>query len=566
MSWDFFFKKNMPNLSHINELTIASVEPGIMRGGPCQSWCLCVACASGHVDTSQKGTAPDQIWDCGLEIRLIELRLHSNQVGTRAGTAALKFLLRRNGDSSQLSPNFNLCMNLATSPRMSAESAVSKPLLEPGSLAPTTPRHPDFTEPHSSDDTPSAPLLGSELTLSHKPLAIYPPSHGDLSLSTPSKKSTFHPYNRGGTSRIIALGGLVISVLFSICSIAVGTCIAIYKPHGIFNIVLAQHNASETELLALTLNLIVTACTESIGFVHAKSLQYALASESRLHFNTNLRLFTAVRRKRWTSPNGVLFNTLMAILLIMSYVSSSLVFASVQYPSRSTLILAPAVIMLGVTLLLQAVIAYAGVRNVQIITWSSSPFDTTAALLHNDQLAPVSGQCMRDVLESRLDLGPKTPTELQRSAWKAHPTIKATIILLWSIVPACVMWSGIVLGVGSKYGLFQNLQGEHHKGIESWSLLPNSQTSTAYVSLALSGTWFFFGWCMSLITIIVIQSALTMGLHCSEVISNVVRDETAWRRATSKGGVSLSNNPLATVFGSWPNVGLFIAKPVLREL
>ena len=28
----------MLNLSHINELTIASVEQGIMRGGPCQFW------------------------------------------------------------------------------------------------------------------------------------------------------------------------------------------------------------------------------------------------------------------------------------------------------------------------------------------------------------------------------------------------------------------------------------------------------------------------------------------------------------------------------------------------
>jgi hypothetical protein len=84
--------------------------------------------------------------------------------------------------------------------------------------------------------------------------------------------------------------------------------------------------------------------------------------------------------------------------------------------------------------------------------------------------------------------------------------------------------------------------------------------------MALTGTWDFYGWSVSLSTIIVIQGALTMGLHCSEIIANVVRDETAWRQATSKKGVRLNNNPLATVFGSWQNVALFIAKPVLREL
>src|ERR1700729_3761042 len=33
---EFFLKKNMPNLSNTNELTIASIEQGIVRGRPCQ--------------------------------------------------------------------------------------------------------------------------------------------------------------------------------------------------------------------------------------------------------------------------------------------------------------------------------------------------------------------------------------------------------------------------------------------------------------------------------------------------------------------------------------------------
>lgn len=436
-------------------------------------------------------------------------------------------------------------------------------LHKPDSVTRIAPSHLDFPESHNSGDAASEYLLDSESTPSLMPSAIHSASHGDLSLSTPSNKSTSYLYNHGGTSRIIALGGLVMSLLFSIFCIAVGIIIAIFKPGGILKIIAsAQHNTVGTELLSLALNLIVTACTESIGFVHAKSLQYALASESRLHFNTNLRLVTAVRRKRWTSPNGVIFNAIMAMLLIISYVSSSIVFI-LDDLSWNTWVLSPAVIMLGVSLLLQAMIAYGGVRrNTQIITWSSSQFDATAALLHNDYLVPVSGRSMCNVLESRLDLGPKMPKEYQPSAWKAHPSIKPTIIFLWSIVPACAIWGGILVGIGKKFNLFQQSGDDGLVG--SWSLLPSLHTHTVYlVPLSPSG---FFGWWLDLSIIIAIQGALTIGLHCSEIIVNVVRDETAWRRATSKEGVRLSNNPLATVLGSWQNVALLIAKPVLREL
>jgi hypothetical protein len=58
---------------------------------------------------------------------------------------------------------------------------------------------------------------------------------------------------------------------------------------------------------------------------------------------------------------------------------------------------------------------------------------------------------------------------------------------------------------------------------------------------------------------------MTLGLHCSEVIANVVRDEVIWRRATSEMGTKPTTNPILTVFMNWPSVGLLIAKPVLRE-
>ena len=56
-----------------------------------------------------------------------------------------------------------------------------------------------------------------------------------------------------------------------------------------------------------------------------------------------------------------------------------------------------------------------------------------------------------------------------------------------------------------------------------------------------------------------------MGLHCSEVIADVVRDEGMWRRATTTAGAQPSKNALLMALQSWPNVVLLVAKPVLRE-
>jgi hypothetical protein len=46
-------------------------------------------------------------------------------------------------------------------------------------------------------------------------------------------------------------------------------------------------------------------------------------------------------------------------------------------------------LLLGITLLLQVVIALSGMRAVKLLTWSSSPFDMTTALVQHVQLTLV---------------------------------------------------------------------------------------------------------------------------------------------------------------------------------
>jgi hypothetical protein len=200
-----------------------------------------------------------------------------------------------------------------------------------------------------------------------------------------------------------------------------------------------EHDAQlslRQEILALALNFIVMLCTESIGFVHSIALRSALASVSRLHFNTNLRLLTAARG--WYNPNGVLLNGITAVPLIISYSSASLVVTSdTQYnTSTPSIPYAEGVALVGIPLLtlgvalLQVVIALSGMRAVTILTWSSSLFDFTAALVHHTQLTPDTLRCMCCVSDLDTDGGPAKPSEIQPFAWHAHPSIRKVVIFL----------------------------------------------------------------------------------------------------------------------------------------
>jgi hypothetical protein len=120
----------------------------------------------------------------------------------------------------------------------------------------------------------------------------------------------FDVYERGSIAGSIALRGVCVSIVFSIICISLGIYISLYRHmideavvppswrNGPFKAVHAEFTGviailpaidyGKTEILSLTLNLVVTLCTESIGFVHSVALKSALARKYRLHCNTNL--------------------------------------------------------------------------------------------------------------------------------------------------------------------------------------------------------------------------------------------------------------------------------------
>jgi hypothetical protein len=387
-------------------------------------------------------------------------------------------------------------------------------------------------------------------------------------------------YDRSLTSRRYALVGVAFSSIFSCACIVAG--IVTLTNHGVMGVAsvtnlgiidswnLLQQLSLQVEIVALILNLIVTLCTESIGIVHNISLRSALASESRLRFNTNLRLLTAVRG--WYNPNGVLLNGISAVLLIISYSSASLVACADEQTAPQTPQTPQAyeagiafaglpLLILGFALLFQVMIALSAMRAVKILTWSSSPFDLTAGLVHNTQLTPTPLRCMRCVSDLDMYGGPAKPSEIQPSAWHAHPSIRKVVIFLWVIVAACAGWAALVMYIWDK---FQHAYTGVLLGrgsaltLQTWSFFPNVQSS--YIWYTSSGV-IPFSW----VNMAVIQGSLTLGLHCSELIADVIRDERQWRYATGKKGLTTVTNLVKTIFTHPICLVLFVAKAFLRE-
>ncbi|KAG2148037.1 hypothetical protein DEU56DRAFT_106450 [Suillus clintonianus] len=405
---------------------------------------------------------------------------------------------------------------------------------------------------------------------SHPSYHALPKSHEDFdsirSKSTAGTGTNF--YDRSLTVRMYALVGVAFSTIISCCCITTGIVIIIIQgANGVTPLMrltgAMQDSDLPFEILKLILNLLVTICTESTGFVHNISLRSALASDSRLRFNTNLRLLTAGHG--WRNPNGTLFNGIMVILLVISYTSSSLVvYINYAYSSDGShadyvAIAGLPLFLLGIALLLQVVIAIAGIRAVEIPTWSSSPFDLTAALVHHTQLTPVAFRCMRSVSDMNGDGGPATPSKTQPSAWRAHPSIRKVVIFLWVVVAACAGWGAFVMHIWDKVP--STRFSSPPLAMSTWSLSFNEKSNyIGYYMPDAGPQW----WILVFINLAVVQGPLTLALHCSELIANVIRDERQWRHATTRKGLHTATNPLTAILTHPICIVLFVTKPFLH--
>ncbi|KAG1828830.1 hypothetical protein EV424DRAFT_485401 [Suillus variegatus] len=364
-------------------------------------------------------------------------------------------------------------------------------------------------------------------------------------------------YDRSLTSRRYALVGVACTSIFSCLCVIAG--IVTLARHGISGVTPLNMVGSTAwaDILPLILDLIVTLCTESTGFVHGISLRSALASESRLRFNTNLRLLTAARG--WYNPNGALLNGISVILLIISYSSASVVICVDKNDDAiyGIAITGIPLLILGIALLLQVIIALSAMRAIKILTWSSSPFDLTAALVHHTQLTPATFRCMHRVSDLDMYEGPAKPPETQPSAWHAHPSIRKVVIFLWVICAACAGWAALVMYIWDR----TTFRVGNPLTLQTWSFFSNTHGNLIIYNMP---DVHLHGWILLFVNIAGVQGPLTLGLHCSELIVNVIRDERQWRCATRSQGLRVTTNPLKPIFTHPLCLILFIAKPFLH--
>lgn len=172
-------------------------------------------------------------------------------------------------------------------------------------------------------------------------------------VSSSETKKVFRDSDGSRMFSALALGGLFLCALFGVTFLGLGICVSRYRrtlgptalPPGPWRTstlpamyqsykgvitILPGTNPHTAQIISFALDIMVTLCTESIGYVHSVALRSALAAESQLNYNTDLRLFPPLRFKSWFHPNGTLCNALVALGLIFAYTSSSMAFIQVQ--------------------------------------------------------------------------------------------------------------------------------------------------------------------------------------------------------------------------------------------
>ncbi|MCJ1381833.1 hypothetical protein MMC17_004944 [Xylographa soralifera] len=379
-------------------------------------------------------------------------------------------------------------------------------------------------------------------------------------------------YDRGLKTRAVCVAILLLSWLVSVGIIAWGIYIWIWwnsaaLPNG--SLPYLESLTEQTAVyLSLAVSIAVTVLNESLGHIHAASLKWSLQRDSRLVYNTNLRLMSSSRTSkanRWYS------NTVVLICTILTYSSSSMMFltpasnyggasaAEISFPASVTAI-PIAILGLGFGVLGQAVFATWGLLSSQIPTWSTNPITTVQACEETGSLQRVRGRCMLDVTEKSSLSNPQQPKSSQPSMLSSNRASKLVLVLLWALVPLSTMWGAVVLWAitsdrfadatiaGSNLSLVPSTSawsGNSPMLMLNWSGVTRSKSISSLISFALIST---------------IQSILTLALHCAELLVNLSRDEVAWRAATSRKGSQSSTNSIIAACTSWQTAILFLVK------
>jgi hypothetical protein len=268
-------------------------------------------------------------------------------------------------------------------------------------------------------------------------------------------------------------------------------------------------------------------------------------------------------------------NLLSAASQILGYAATSLIFMGNSYPGDPYAYINPvALLALGLALLVQVAIAIWCLRStaVAVPSWSSNPLNTTLAALHF-HLQRRSSRCMLSVDQDNPYSVPSLLRDRQRCLLKATPTTGRILGLTWGLVVLAAIWATVVTVV-SKADIFSDEVGRapwHF--IFDWNVDKGADGADDLNDISISMSSLVLG----VFFVFVVQSLQTIGLHCTELLVNMWRDEGTWRAAyvedhegcmrfKKHGGALLNTGPVSSAVFSGPYIFLFLMKAPLHLL
>ncbi|KAG2131076.1 hypothetical protein BD769DRAFT_622609 [Suillus cothurnatus] len=151
--------------------------------------------------------------------------------------------------------------------------------------------------------------------------------------------------------------------------------------------------------------------------------------------------------------------------------------------------------------------------------------------------------------------GPSKPSKSQPSAEAAHSSIQKVLMSLSMLAVACAAWGLIATFV------LNVLNGMYHNAQYQWTLFPNNNPGLHFLAYTTPNIQW---WIAAVLFLAVLQGPMTFGLHCAELVANVIQNERQWRCATGKKGLQTATNPLKASLASPLGLVLLILKPALH--
>lgn len=387
--------------------------------------------------------------------------------------------------------------------------------------------------------------------------------------------SSLPPFDRSLRTREASIGVLVVSALAAAGCFAYS--IYIYAARPSIQIDHVNLGTAAREVVTLAVLTVLAFITDQLSYIHSTSLRWALYSEGRLGFNTNIRLFTSSKH---SLPNSWFVNMLSIFFLVLSFAAAAQLFIQFWLSSSElgqqifinepTAINITALFALGIGLLGQTIIGVFCIIQ-PIPSWSANPLNTTLAALHAGTIHN-PGRCMLPVHDRAAKSGAYKPTPRQSSAWNTKISVRWVFAFIW------------VLGILSLIP------------IPAWAIVERVEYPSARISLTNTPLGFFISpsqnnpipsfhtvvqGILALLLFCGLQGLQTMGLHCAELLVNMARDESCWRRAalprsdlgpdvgakqSMSRGTHYQTSPFAAAATSWQNAILFFMKAVMHFL